>query len=162
MILEALGSGVLGSIFGGLFRLAPEVLKWLDRKDERKHELAMFGLQTEVEKVRGEYKLENRYVDHGIQQTDAIAKAFKQQGDDAAKSYRWVAALSALVRPAVTYILFGLYVTVKISLIVYGISQGETWTSVITQSWTPEDFAMLNMILTFWFVGRSIEKRETR
>ena len=29
---------LLGSLFGGLFRLAPEFLKWLDRKNERDHE----------------------------------------------------------------------------------------------------------------------------
>jgi hypothetical protein len=34
-MFEVLGGGLLGSVFGGLFRLAPEVLKWLDRKDER-------------------------------------------------------------------------------------------------------------------------------
>jgi hypothetical protein len=29
---------------------------------------------------------------------------------------------------------------------------------VITRVWDADDFAMLNMCLTFWFVGRSIEK----
>ena len=32
---------LLGGLLGGAFRLAPEVLKWLDRKGERSHELAM-------------------------------------------------------------------------------------------------------------------------
>ena len=34
-MLDILGGGLLGSIFGGLFRLAPELLKFLDRKNER-------------------------------------------------------------------------------------------------------------------------------
>lgn len=161
-MLEFISSGVLGSVFGGLFRLAPEVLKWLDRRDERKHELAMLSVQAEVEKVRGEYRVENRYIDFSVEQTQAIAGAFKQQGEDAAKSYRWVAALSALVRPTITYVLFGLYVAVKSAMIAYALSTGEPWTTVLTTTWTGEDFAMLNMILTFWFVGRSIEKREAK
>ena len=48
-MLEFAASGILGSIFGGLFRLAPEVLKFWDRKDDRKHELALYGLQIDLE-----------------------------------------------------------------------------------------------------------------
>ena len=32
---------LLGGLLGGAFRLAPELLKWLDRKRERGHELSM-------------------------------------------------------------------------------------------------------------------------
>jgi hypothetical protein len=60
-MLDILGGGVIGSIFGGLFRLAPEVLKLFDKKNERQHELAMFQLQTDLEKVRGEFKVEEKY-----------------------------------------------------------------------------------------------------
>jgi len=40
-MFEFIGSGVIGSLFGGLFRLAPEVLKFFDKQNDRKHELAM-------------------------------------------------------------------------------------------------------------------------
>lgn len=160
MIAEFLGSGVLGSIVGGLFRLAPEVLKWWDRKDERSHELEMFKLQTELEITRGSNRIEEKYVDHSIAQLSAIQTAFKGQADEAGKSYKWVAALSALVRPIVTYVIFALYVCFKITTIVYAINSGAAWNQVIVANWTLEDFAMLNMILTFWFVGRTIEKRQ--
>ena len=35
---------LLGGLLGGAFRLAPEILKWLDRKGERGHERAMLCL----------------------------------------------------------------------------------------------------------------------
>lgn len=162
MILETLGGGLLGSIFGGLFRLAPEVLKFLDRKNDREHELKMYQLQTDLEKVKGEYKLETRYVDHSISQIEAIQEAFKEQTAAASNSYRWVAAISALVRPAITYVLFGLYIAMKVVTINYAIYNGGAWAQVLQSSWTVDDFAMLNMILTFWFIGRSIEKRESK
>ena len=44
-MLELLGGGIFGSLLGGIFRLAPEVLKWVDKKDERAHELKMFEQQ---------------------------------------------------------------------------------------------------------------------
>ena len=44
---------LLGGLLGGAFRLAPEILKWLDRKGERGHELAMQDKALEFEKLRG-------------------------------------------------------------------------------------------------------------
>ena len=157
-MFEMLSGGLFGSIFGGLFRLAPEVLKWLDKKNERQHELNMFTLQTDLEKMRGQFRMEERYVDHSISQLDAIQEAFKAQAQEASSSYKWVSALSALVRPSITYILFGLYVAVKITAITYAINSGAPWNEVLRANWDADDFGMLNMILTFWFIGRAIER----
>lgn len=160
MILEYAASGLLGSIVGGIFRLAPEVLKFWDRKDDRKHELSMFQLQTDLEKTRGENKLEEKYIDFSIGQTQAIETAFKAQAEESSKSYPWVSALSALVRPLITYVLFFMYMIFKIVIIGYALSNGANWLEIAKTHWTADDFAMLNMILTFWFLGRSIEKRQ--
>lgn len=157
-MFDILGGGLLGSIFGGLFRLAPEVLKYLDKGNERKHELAMFTLQTDLEKMRGEFKMEEKYVDHSITQLNAIQEAFKEQSETAQAAGKFVAAVSALVRPGITYALFGLYAATKVVAVMYGIQNGASWMGLIKESWTPDDFGMLNMILTFWFVGRAIEK----
>ncbi len=156
--MDFLASGVLGSLFGGVFRLLPEVIKFFDRKDERSHELKMFQLQTDLEKVKGTFKTEEKYVDYSIAEMNTISKAFEEQSNIAGKSYKWVAALSALVRPIITYILFGLYVCFKLTTMIYAINSGGIWYDVMMKSWTTDDFAMLNMILTFWFVGRAIEK----
>lgn len=149
---------LLGSLFGGLFRLAPEFLKWLDRKDERNHELSMFRLQTDLEKQRGTFTLEEKYVDHSTAALDAIQEAFREQSATASASYKWVAAASALVRPGITYVLFGLYVAVKVTAIAYSLHSGASWVEVTKTHWTTEDFALLNLVITFWFVGRSIDK----
>jgi len=85
-MLEFAASGILGSIFGGLFRLAPEVLKFWDRKDDRKHELAMYGLQIDLEKTKGEIRIDEKYVDYSIAQTQAIQTAFEGQAKEAAAS----------------------------------------------------------------------------
>lgn len=157
-MFDLLSGGLFGSLFGGLFRLAPEVLKWLDKRNERSHELSMFGLQTDLEKMRGQFTMEERYVEHSTEQLKAIQEAFKEQSETAKASYQWVAAISALVRPGVTYILFGLYVALKVTAICYALRSNAPWSEVLKSNWTVDDFAMLNMILTFWFVGRSIEK----
>lgn len=161
-MFEVLGGGLLGSIFGGLFRLAPEVLKWLDRKDERSHELRMFSLQTDLEKMRGEYKMEEKYVDFSKANIDAIGQAFKQQAEADKKAYKWVASISALVRPGITWLLFGLYTAVKIISVSYAVNSGLPAIQIMQEIWTPDDFAMLMMVLTFYFLGRPLEKRESK
>lgn len=156
--MDFLSGGFVGSLVGGVFRLAPELLKFFDRKDERVHEYRMFTLQTDLEKLKGQFRMEERYVEHSTAQLAAIQAAFKDQADTAKASYPWVAAASALVRPGVTYALFGMYCLLKVTTMVYALVAGASWLEVIQSAWSAEDFGMLNMILTFWFVGRAIEK----
>ena len=157
-MFELLGGGLLGSIFGGLFRLAPEVLKFLDKKNERAHELHMFTLQTDLEKMRGQFKMEERYVDHSIAQMDAIKEAFKEQAETAKAAGWFVAAISALVRPGITWCLFFMYATVKAAAIYLAFESNASWAEVLTKSWDEDDFGLFTMVLSFFFVGRGIEK----
>ena len=106
-MFDILSGGILGSIFGGIFRMAPEVLKWLDKKNERSHELLMFSRQCELEQLRGQQKLaeigaqREAAVDVGVM--DAFNNAITQQAEMVKAAGGWVASLSASVRPVVTY-----------------------------------------------------------
>ena len=105
-MFDILGGGILGSIFGGIFRMAPEVLKWLDKKNERSHELLMFSRQCDLEQLRGQQKLaeigaqREAAVDAGVM--DAFNNAITQQAEMVKAAGGWVASLSASVRPLVT------------------------------------------------------------
>lgn len=63
-MLDILSGGILGSIFGGVFRLAPEVLKYFDKISERKHEAIMFSRQCDLEQMRGQMKLAESEATH--------------------------------------------------------------------------------------------------
>ena len=149
---------LFGGIFGGLLRLAPELFKMLDRKDERKHELAMLGAEMEFAKIRGEIAM--RQVDASLQmaEMDAVSEAFKEQASTAKASYRWVAALSALVRPLITYAFVGVYFLVKLAAYLIALDQGGEWREVLTSMWTADDMTIMFMIISFWFVGRVFER----
>ena len=157
-MFDLLGGGLLGSIFGGIFRLIPEVLKLLDKANERKHELNMFRLQTDLEKLRGEFKMEEKYVDYSIQQLDTIKEAFREQSETAKNAGQFVSAISALVRPGITWCFFFMYAAVKIAALVIAFQTNAPWYEVLSKSWDSNDFGVFTMCLTFWFVGRSIEK----
>lgn len=157
-MFDLLSGGLLGSIFGGLFRLAPEILKFLDKANERKHELSMFQLQTDLEKLRGEFRVEEKYVDHSITQLDAIKEAFREQSETSKSAGWFVSAISALVRPGITWCLFGMYAAVKACAIYMAFLSDAPWYEVLKANWNENDFGLFTMVLTFWFVGRSIEK----
>lgn len=150
---------LLGGVFGGLLRLAPEVLKLWDRKDERKHELSMIDRELEFAKTRAEVELRKADNELSVSELNAIGEAFREQSVTAQAAGKFVAGISALVRPVVTYIFILLYALVKIASYTLAISQGGSWDVVLVSMWGSEDTAVLNMILSFWFVGRVYERQ---
>ena len=149
---------LLGGLFGGALRLAPELLKLWDRKDERKHELALLSRELEFAQTRAEVEL--RQVDASIAtaQLDTLADAFREQSQTAQAAGKFVAGASALVRPLVTYIFILLYALVKVAAYALALAQGGDWQAVLVSMWGVDDMAVLNMILSFWFVGRVYER----
>lgn len=157
-MIEVVASGLLGTIVGGIFRLAPEILKFFDKKNERTHELDMVKATVDLEKTRGEIRVQERSIDFDVAQIEAIKEAYKADGEAAKASYPWVAALNALVRPLITYCLFFLYVIVKITFILHGIDMGSHWVDVLKANYGPDDFALLTSILSYWFLSRTLSK----
>jgi hypothetical protein len=149
---------LLGGVFGGLFRLAPEVIKWFDAKNERAHKLAMLQAEMEFAKVKGEIQMRQTEATMSVAELQAMQEAFKEQSTTASNSYRWVSALSALVRPIVTYWFVIGYAAVKIAAYSIAVQQGGEWRTVLIEMWNKEDMALLNLLLTFWFVGRVFER----
>lgn len=149
---------LFGGLLGGLFRLAPEVLKWLDRKDERAHELAMLDKEMAFAKTRAEQAMHTVDAQVDMAQFDAISKALEGQATMAVAAGKFVAGLSALVRPLVTYWVVALWSAVKVASMVLAYQTGGGWQAMLVANWSADDWAILSMILSFWFVGRAIEK----
>ena len=150
---------ILGGLLGGLFRLATEVLKWLDRKDERSHELAMLDKEMAFAQIRAEQAMHTVDAQVDMAQFDAIGKALDGQARMAVAAGKFVAGISALVRPLVTYWVVGLWSGVKIASMVLVYQTNGSWSEMLLRNWGPDDNAILSLILVFWFVGRAIDKR---
>ena len=149
---------ILGGLMGGVFRILPEVLKLFDRVNERKHELELLKTEMEFAKIRGEIMMKQAEAVMTVAELDAMSEAIKEQGQTARAAGKFVAALSALVRPLVTYWFVGFYSFVKMLTISLALEQNANWKEVIVNAWTADDAAILMMILTFWFVGRIWDK----
>ena len=149
---------LLGGVFGGLLRLAPEVFKIFDKKNERAHELRMLEAEMEFAKVRGEIAMRQADVQLQTAELDAMTQAFKEQSETAKNAGWFVSAISAMVRPTVTYLFLALYAAVKVAAYLIAIEQGGNWKDVLTSMWGSDDLAVFNMIISFWFVGRVYER----
>ena len=152
---------LLGGIFGGALRLAPEVFKIYDRKSEREHELKLLNLEHEFAKTKMEAGLRTAEVELQGQELVAIETAFKEQGLMAAAGGKVIAAINALVRPVVTYMFIAAYFLVKLAMYALAVDQGGAWNTVLISLWTQDDITILFMIISFWFVGRVYERKQS-
>lgn len=140
-MIEALAGGTLGAIV----RLAPELLNLLDRKNERKHEIALGQQSLEVTKLQLDGKLKATEVEAQSGQLVAALQALQAgiTGQATKTGNVWVDGLSSSVRPIVTYGFAASYLYVKMQ----------------SGSWEAQDTAIFSGILNFWFLGRVFEKR---
>jgi hypothetical protein len=162
-MLDILGGGLLGSIFGGLFRLAPEFLKFLDRKNERQHELKMFEQQCQLEQMRGAQKLQEIGAQHGMAVDVGVLDAFKSALDQQTEMVKaaggWVASLSASVRPVVTYWILFIWSFVHIWFAWNAWLQGMPPVEVFKTAMSPDFSALVAGTINYYFMNRTLEKR---
>jgi hypothetical protein len=162
-MIDILGGGLLGSIFGGLFRLAPEVLKFMDRKNERLHELKMFEQQCQLESMRGAQKLQEIGAQHGMAVDVGVLDAFKSAMDQQTEMVKaaggWVASLSASVRPVVTYWILFIWSFVHIWFAWNAWLQGMPPVEVFKTAMSPDFSALVAGTINYYFMNRTLEKR---
>jgi len=162
-MLDMLGGGILGSLLGGVFRLAPEFLKWLDKRNERQHELLMFQRQCELEVQRGQQKLaeigaqREAAIDSGVM--GALSAAIQQQADMAKAAGGWAASLSASVRPVATYWILLIWSFVHVWFAVSGWLSGLPAAEVFKAAMSADFSALVAGTLNYWFLDRTLAKR---
>ena len=162
-MFELLGGGILGGVFGGIFRLAPEVLKFFDKKNERAHELLMFSRQCELEQLRGQQKLaeigaaRDAAVDVGVM--GAFTAAINQQAEMVKAAGGKMAALSASVRPIVTYWVLFIWSFIHVWFAWNAWLAGAAPAEVFKTMMTPDFSALLSGTINYWFLDRTLKQR---
>ena len=151
---------LLGGLLGGAFRLAPEVLKWLDRKGERGHELAMQDKALKFEKLRGVQRMSEigagADAAWNVGAIETLREAVRTQGEKT--GVRWADALSSSVRPVITYWFMALYCAAKTATVAAALTGGAGWGVAILYAWTEADQALWAGVLNFWFLGRVFDR----
>ncbi len=151
---------LLGGLLGGVFRLAPEILKWMDRNGERGHELAMQDKALEFEKIRGAHRMAeigaSADAAWNTGAIEALRDAVRTQGEKT--GVWWADALSSSVRPIITYWLMALYCAAKTVAFIVALNAGAGWGAAVLAAWSEADQALWAGVLNFWFLGRVFDR----
>lgn len=151
---------ILGGLLGGAFRLAPEILKWMDRNGERSHELSMQDKAIEFEKIRGAQRMSeigaSADAAWNAGAIDAFKEAIAAQGRPT--GVQWADALSSSVRPVITYWLMALYCAAKTVAFLAALNAGAGWGAAVLAAWSEADQALWAGVLNFWFLGRVFDR----
>lgn len=164
MILET----ILGGAVGGVARLAPEVLKFFDRKNERKHELALLDKNTAAEQARAAAGMKETEVKADAAQMSSAISALQEalKGQFQVTGNKIMDALNFSVRPVLTYLIVGPYALGKFVVFVALLWTGHALDASAVQAalaatYTAADMAIVSGIINFFFLGRVFDKRNS-
>lgn len=156
-------STLLSFLAGGL----PRLLDFFQDKGDKKHELEMARLQTEremllakegylaqarVEEIRTDQIAINAYKDEKI----AMYQHDMEIGKGADK---WVINARAMVRPAITYGMFLIFLFVEVFGFFYAWKHGVDFIIALEYLWTEETITIWSSIISFWFGTQAFAKR---
>jgi hypothetical protein len=155
-------SSLLSFFSGGL----PNILNFFQDRSDKKHEMDMARLQTERElqmAERGfvaqakieEIHLEQSQVEAQAQERNAL---YQHDIEISKGASQWVVNTRALVRPVITYGLFGLLVFVEIFGFFYAIRTGVNFSEAMTLLWDDETQIIWASVVSFWFGTQAFKK----
>ena len=154
-------STLIGGLLGGIFRLLPEILKYLDARNERKHELAMQDKAIEFQRLKGDQRMEEISAqgqqDWNVGALETLRTAL--QGQDTPSGVKWIDGLSKLMRPLITiqWVVF-LYPAVIVCGFIVLVQSGVSVLQALPAVFGPEEKALVAGILNFWFLGRVFDR----
>lgn len=144
---------LLGSLLGFVSSTVPSIFDFFKQKRDQAHELAMVELQMRAAAQRHTQDVELANINADIREFEAAQKS------QSTVTGTWVDALTASVRPVITYCFFALFawVEIKTALIIYQMD-GLSPLTILGMIWNDEVQALFAAIMSFWFGGRALDK----
>lgn len=165
---------ILSAVFGFAAPFLPELLKFFNRKADNAHELAMMKIRLEASSAEHAWRMEEITAQADIAEAIELHKPQSSFGvqilDKAHDSGMsgwiimpvfWGFALldfiNGIIRPGVTAWVVAGYLAYKAALYhtLTGSRFEADWASAMQQIWTEQDYAVLTLVLAFWFGGRA-------
>ncbi|MFC1659517.1 hypothetical protein ACFL0U_03050 [Pseudomonadota bacterium] len=137
---------IFGAITGFIGAVIPNILKLLQDKFDRKHELEIMKLQIKSQKEFGTHKIEEINVNADIPEKQSLYKTFYS-------GIKWIDVFNGSVRPTLAYAFFLLYTYTKIA---YFLTAGDNF--LISEMWTTVDNTIFMTIISFFYGQRAMQK----
>jgi len=144
----------------------PKILEYFQNKSDNKHELEMAQLQMtqqlELQKLGyvAQKDLEEIKFDEIKEQTASsdLSAALANDTSTAIGASVWVINIRALVRPAITFGLFAIFLFVEIFGCWYAYYNGVKFNDALPLLWNQDTQTMWASIIGFWFGCRHFDK----
>jgi hypothetical protein len=148
---------VLGGLVGGVFRIIPEIMKYLDRKNERNHELSMQDKALAFQTLKGDQRIDEIQAEGQREWNsgalDALTEAIK--GQEAPSGVKWIDGWNKLIRPAMaTQWVLILWPSVIVCQIVALFYSGTSIWQAIPLVFGEEEKAFTSAIANFYILNR--------
>jgi len=154
---------LFGLIFGGVSRLAQHWLDLRDKQAERDQEYRLMEQQARLAEMKYTAEADLRRMDMQAAESEADAKllieAINAQKEEAKAAGGRVLALSASVRPVLSYWFVFLYSCAKAAQLYIAIDGGMEPVMAVRAAYTEFDGTILASIVAFYFADRSLRKR---
>ena len=156
-------STLISFLTGGL----PKLLDFFQDKSDKKHELQLaqmqldqqfraqaagFQAQERVEAIH----TEQLQIEANVQERQAL---YAHDIAIAQGASQWVINMRAIVRPAITFGLFGLLVFVDIFGFYYAIKTGVAFDAAMNILWDDETQIIWSSVVAFWFGTQAFSKK---
>lgn len=148
-------STIVGGLLGLGGSLAPSILDFLNKKEERKHLERIRQLELDAVKLGHEFQFKTEEVRADV--TEAQALLTHDQSLDVSATATKMAILRASVRPIITYAFFGLFFIIKVTgLWIAWKVQNVPLPVAMVALWDNETSSLFAAIMGFWFGQRAI------
>jgi len=149
---------LLGSALGFGTSIIPSVIDLFKQRQQDKQELAMLQAKARYAAQLSELKIDELRSKSDISEIEGIHKSQAA----AVSNSTFAAALSGSVRPIVTYLFVGIFLTVKITALVTALDAGQTLNDAMPIIWDQDTQILFSGIISFWFGHRAFEKIRQR
>jgi hypothetical protein len=151
-------STLIGTALGAVSRLATAWLQYRTQERDQAHEREMTKLLTEREQKLSDLRVREASVAGELKVDETWAQALRDAVGTQKTGVGWVDAISATVRPALTYWWMILLSVFKASAL-WILADSQGWKTALTYAWSADDQAILAAIISFWFLDRTLRKK---
>ena len=153
---------IIGSALGAFARLIPEVLSFMDKKNERSHELAMQDKALAFQRLKGDQRLDEIRTEGQVEYDIGLLDVLKQAQRDqfAPSGVKWVDGFNKLIRPlmAAQWVIL-LWPGVVVASFIILMQGGLGTADALVKVFGPEEKAFASAIANFYIMNRIFDKK---